>query len=398
MQHTRPVKSGLTLRVIEASPEGVQDQDTTSKSSRTVERLMKKVQIYEQARTVHLERILSSGNDTLLLYRTRAYDFDEALAQFVGARQMSRWQTSLYLLKERPAIVELNEPMLMAAWPGLLLYITALQLVQIFGRRARVISFAINNAGLGPAIASFTRMPLALSNLLSRIVCTFLLRQYDRMAFGTPSAIATYVEAVGHLPKRLEHRLFLALDKACSTCTPVPKQQEVVFLGSFEPRKGILQLLAAWPAVVERLPLARLRLLGKGPLLEEVKEWVTQHPTATLTIDPSRHEIHSRLNAGKVLVLLSQPTPRWKEQVGLPILEGLSHGCEIVASLETGIAEWLVNAGHHVVDPHLPTSALAETIIEALTLARDPAQVRSMLPTADTRISASDWLWAQHDL
>ncbi|WP_419254474.1 glycosyltransferase family 4 protein [Caulobacter sp. ErkDOM-YI] len=330
----------------------------------------------------------------ILVYRSRAYDFDEALAAQSNVIQLSRIGVAKLLLKQRYDTVELNEPMLLSAWPSLLLYIFVIRLCDALRRsRTSIVSYAINNSDLAPAVSSYTHLPKFISEFVARMFCTILTGQYDRIAFGTPDARKTYERAIGRMPRRMAVREFPALDSACRECVQSKNPNEVIFLGSFEPRKGITRLLDAWPLVLEKNPSSRLKIVGKGPLLEQLLLWQSISPTSTIDVDPSRAEIHTHLSTAHVLVLYSQPSSRWKEQIGLPILEALSHGCEIVASSETGIAPWLLDHGHQVVPPHAPKQQLASAILKALVARRTAAEIKSELPDQDNRLLASEWLW-----
>ena len=106
-----------------------------------------------------------------------------------------------------------------------------------------------------------------------------------------------------------------------------------------------------------------------------------------MLLDPPREQIHRALRENSVLVLLPQ-----KEQLGLPILEALSHGCEVVTNSETGLAAWLAAHGHGV----LPPDSSAEAVADAIAMALDRAALREGslkdLPTTDQRIEADRWL------
>ncbi|MFP3393480.1 glycosyltransferase family 4 protein, partial [Brevibacillus sp. SIMBA_076] len=119
------------------------------------------------------------------------------------------------------------------------------------------------------------------------------------------------------------------------------------FLGAFEERKGLPLLLAAWPLVRERRPDARLLVMGKGALEVLAREAVAIDASIELLVDPSRDTISGALAGAKALVLPSQRRPRWREQVGLPIVEGLAAGCVVVTTSETGLADWLTEEGHY---------------------------------------------------
>ena len=166
-----------------------------------------------------------------------------------------------------------------------------------------------------------------------------------------------------------------------------------MFLGAFDRRKGLKQVLEAWPMVSARLPDARLRLLGKGPLEPLAVEAARSRDEVDLLVDPSRDVVHERLRTARTLVLLSQPSRTWREQVGLPILEGLAHGCEVVATSETGLASWLVDNGHRVVDPAATAQQVADAIVSSLESGRSPAEIIDTLPAVDGRKTAEGWMF-----
>jgi len=123
-----------------------------------------------------------------------------------------------------------------------------------------------------------------------------------------------------------------------------------------------------------------------------VERWVKEMSDVSFVFSPSRPKIHSLLAESKVLVLLSKPEGLWKEQVGLPILEGLSHGCEIVTSSSTGIASWLSGAGHHVVSLPLQEAEISHAICSALSSSRDAKEIVDYLPEVSGRAAADVWL------
>jgi glycosyltransferase involved in cell wall biosynthesis len=183
------------------------------------------------------------------------------------------------------------------------------------------------------------------------------------------------------------------LPAACG-CDGLPAEPDVVlFVGAFQHRKGLPKLLESWPEVVRLRPTARLMLIGQGELVELAQQFTERTESVDLIIDPPRPEIHRQLRRASVLVLLSQPSPSWREQVGLPITEGLAHGCAIVCSSETGLAEWLSAHGHDVLPPDATTSTVADAILGALDRGRSAASVLSDLPTVDGRLSADRWLF-----
>ena len=51
----------------------------------------------------------------------------------------------------------------------------------------------------------------------------------------------------------------------------MPKIYEAVFQGRFHPQKGVVELIKIWRLVVNKIPKAKLVMIGDGPLMESVK-------------------------------------------------------------------------------------------------------------------------------
>jgi len=87
------------------------------------------------------------------------------------------------------------------------------------------------------------------------------------------------------------------------------------------------------------------------------------------------------------VVLPSQRVRGWREQVGLPLLEGLAHDCAVVTTTESGLAGALLAAGQQVVAPGQP-----DTLAAAIVRAAD--QPRRRLHPPDSREAVHRWLRA----
>lgn len=353
------------------------------------------LRVYDFARTAHLERL-----DTLypgeLIFRRKYYDFDESLARRVHARQLSRFQIGWYVFRSRADIIEVNEPVYVSAWPTIIVVLVATMFSKIIRRRRpEIVVYAIENKSPVEALVVRAKFPIFLAEFVVWMVVSILIRRVRRVAFGTHGACALYRDVLGRdfLLKSIECRHFPALPQRCNCASEFLKSQfEVVFVGAFEDRKGVFKLMDAWELVVQIVPTASLTLAGKGESVDRVTAWSSAHENVSILVDPSRRRIHSLLRSAHCLVLLSQPSRGWREQVGLPILEGLAHGCEIVASTETGIASWLTDHGHVVLEPSATSEELALSIVSALRARRTYEDVCASLPAVDTRVEADTWL------
>lgn len=356
--------------------------------------LDERVRVYTTVRTAHLERAKQLTPATIL-YRGRRYDFDEDVARGVDLVHASPLRSALLLLTSTTSVVEINEPLMLSSLAGCRLALLALTLRRIAtGRRARVVTYAIENADpfAGPAAGG---VRAAVRRRLQLALARGIARRVDRIAYGTSAAALLYEQRLPELV-RATARIVPALP-AARTVPGAKRPGSVVFLGAFAERKGLPVLLAAWDSVRAAQPEATLTLLGKGALEGEAHRFAADRPEVRVLVDPPRDRIFAELDAAQVLVLPSQPRPSWREQVGLPIVEGLSAGCSIVTTAETGLASWLADHGHAVVTDPDDAAALAAAIGAQVALARPADDVLADLPVRDGRLAADDWLFQRED-
>lgn len=351
------------------------------------------VQLYDVARTAHFERIVRSGSGTTVLYSERRYDFDAALAARVGARRVGVAGAFWYTLRHDIDVLEVAEPLLVRAAPRSFAAVVGARLRSRIRRtELSVVAYAIENKDPLDGIRTLpmrARLKLRAQRLFVRRVWGSL----DRIAFGTSQAQQLSARLLGRGSARTVQRLVPALPIAESVPDAALTRPPVVtFLGEFSERKGFPHLLQAWPSVRKAMPEARLVLIGKGEGAVAAKELGATDAAVRVEIDPPRPLIFDLLGASKVLALPSQPRPRWREQVGLPIVEGLGHGCLVVTTSETGLAQWLDEHGHGVITDPGDVGALAGALIDALRSARTPADVLADLPSRDGRADAERWI------
>jgi glycosyltransferase involved in cell wall biosynthesis len=349
------------------------------------------LRVYDSVRTAHLER-LRNEPEVHLVYRHSSYDFDKAMADEVSIAQSTRLGIARRIISGEYRIVELNEPLMLAAWPSSLLYSAAARFSRMRGHDTRFVSYAIENGDVVEWTSSRLRLPPRVAAWLVRTIGGILLGSLDRLAFGTAGAEASYHSYLPDGASWPATRLFEPLEPACDCEATSKLADSVAFVGSLEARKGVPQLMDSWPLVLESEPEATLTIVGSGELLESVTRWAAQFPSVVLIVDPPRGEIHRVLARASVAVLISQRELRWREQVGLPIIEALSHGCRIVASRETGLADWLTGHRHSVVEAGSSGPEYAEALLSALSSDRTARDVRDDLPTTSGRQTASAWM------
>ena len=348
-----------------------------------------RARLYRTLRSAHLERAHELP-PAAILFRIKRYDFHEELARGLVVVQAHPLRAAWLLARSPVTTLEIGEPLMLSGVWASALAIGALRLRTLLGgHRSTIVSYALENAD--PFERPLRARP-RLRRRINGVAARFVWQQTDRVVFGTDAARVTYRTALPERAKDLVSAVIPALPAPCP-CTTVDgfDAHRVVFLGAFVPRKGLPNLLAAWPLVTAVLPQARLTLMGKGALESRARQAAAMDPTIDLIVDPPRSEIHRQLRRARVLALPSQPTPTWREQVGLPIVEGLAHGCAIVTTTETGLATWLEEHGHDVVRPGCTEQQLADAVVHALRAPRPPS---SDLPPVDGRLAADAWLFA----
>jgi glycosyltransferase involved in cell wall biosynthesis len=353
--------------------------------------------VYTHLRTADLERFRHMTPARVLFTRTR-YDFDESLVDPANPPvRLTRLGVVRQLLWRDHAVVEMNEPAIGDLFPFLLAQVAAVRLRgRISRRRATIAAYCIQNADPALEVARRWRLPRPLALVVTAAAVRILVRSTDRLAFGTAASYELYERYVGDRLLRERARLIEEVPSPCECLAGTTEERsstQVAFVAQFSERKGIREAMAAWDVLRDDHPEATFRIVGKGPLEDDVVTWAASRPEVSVDIDPPRSAIHRLLSRSGVLILLSQPDGSFREQIGFPITEGLAHGCEIVASSETGLAGWLAQHGHGVVPPDAPAGRVADEIAAAFDRARRRPGSLHDLPAVDQRIVADHWMF-----
>ncbi|MCY0905736.1 glycosyltransferase family 4 protein [Arthrobacter sp. H14-L1] len=290
--------------------------------------------------------------------------------------------------------MEINEPLMLSSLPATVLALLGLRLRELLGGpHVLVVTYAIGNADPFTQIVRST-WKSQLRKRVERAMAAMVWQRVDRIAYGTAAAMVMYDGVLPHRPPGLRETLIPALPSPCRCRSDIPKEQDrVIYLGDLSERKGFPLVLRAWPEVVRQRPGAKLTIVGKGVMESLARAAADKSAEIEVAIDPSRLEIHRQLQRSHVLVLPSQATSAWREQVGLPIVEGLAHGCSVVTSTETGLATWLHENGHSTVSPESSPITLAAAICQQLAGMPDLDEIYAVLPKVDGRQAADAWLF-----
>jgi glycosyltransferase involved in cell wall biosynthesis len=112
-----------------------------------------------------------------------------------------------------------------------------------------------------------------------------------------------------------------------------------LFVGRLSQEKGVATLLSAWQRLGGRIPL---RIIGDGPLREQLKESARQHGLSQVIFEGRRNsdETLAAMRASRFLVFPSE----WYETFGRVAAESFSCGVPVIAS-RLGAMEEIVTDG-----------------------------------------------------
>jgi glycosyltransferase involved in cell wall biosynthesis len=361
------------------------------------QRLVKAVMLIPQLRSFHVE-FKMAASESVVLYMGNKEDFDpELISGQEGRFRRFGLREFLGLMRSPPDVFEIVEPLYVRAWPlsALCGYVLKLS-ARCRRQEVRVVAYAIENLPLAALLdvkRLSQRVPSGPANWILRKCWQRSSRLLDRVAYGTEAARQNYASA--GLSQQAVSRLFWQLPSPCSCSVERPgpgPAVKLLFLGEFTERKGVADVLAAWPKVLAEVPQAKLTLVGHGEQLPDVEQF-TRLNEARLLLGATRREVHEELSRAEVVVLPSKRIANWREQVGLPIVEALAHGCRVVTTSETGLASWLEEHGHQVVAPG-DAAGLAQALIRALQSGPSAADIRQDLPTLPGRVESQEWMYA----
>ena len=352
--------------------------------------LYRSVQVLPELRSVSVDRI-RANRDTLTVALGAKWDLDPTTALPGNVVFMSRQACLRWIARHECDVVELAEPLFMREAPWTLAFAIATKLGSRMRRqRARVVAYAIENNDLEALIGiPWLRRPFV--SAAGRAYGAVVSLVTDRLVFGTEGAAASY-HSLGN------HGLFADAPRVLALQSAGPAAERdagtsAIFVGELAPRKGVTELLRAWELVEGELPDAKLTLVGGGPLADQVDAWAARSADSRRSPGLLPHpDVISAVRRSTVLVAPSRREGRWREQVGLPIVEGLSAGLTVVTTTETGLADWLHQNGHRVIDAPPRPEDLAKKLIDALRSPLPRDAVQRTLPEVAGRQRAHDIL------
>lgn len=178
----------------------------------------------------------------------------------------------------------------------------------------------------------------------TRAVSTFTSDLVEEVRGRPPSAVFTAYSDLSAFTER--------------PVVPIPERPTVVFVGSLEPYKNVEGLGEAWRLLSERLPDARLVIVGRGSQQSVVDRLVADFP--------GRVEHHEWLDPAAVAAVLDDATalvlPSWPEGLGRVIIESFARGRPVVATDAGGIPDLVTDGLEGLLVPPADPIALAAAL------------------------------------
>lgn len=201
---------------------------------------------------------------------------------------------------------------------------------------------------------------LDLKNSLVRRLTNFALRK-----FNTIISVSTYTEK--HLPANLPQSIKKVVIPNGIDCSEFEKQANhvlegepsLITIGSVTPRKGQENVINALPSIKSYFPKAKFHVVGK-PVIKEKLVKRCKHLGLNGTVQfygaVARQELLEKLSSAKIKLMLSNHTDGGDfEGFGIAVLEANAFGVPAVGSVNSGIADAIVNGQTGLlVDPAKP--------------------------------------------
>lgn len=144
----------------------------------------------------------------------------------------------------------------------------------------------------------------------------------------------------------------------------------VLFVGALEPRKGVLDLVAASRALRAQGVTHRLVIVGDGSQRMLVDAAAAEHDHIVVAGPLDRHGVRDLMRAAEVFVLPTQRDGSWREAAGLVLLEAQACGTPAVTYDSGGAPEMVRDSSTGFVVPERDETRLRDVIESVLALPR----------------------------
>jgi len=184
-----------------------------------------------------------------------------------------------------------------------------------------------------------------------------------------------------HLNVSIHHILYNPVEVPSSVCR-VRSPHSVVYTGTLAVKKGIVQLIKAWPAVHRLFPQAMLHIYGKdgiapagGSMLSYLRNFISPEIERAVVFHGhvSREEVLTALETARLAIF-----PSYAEAFALAPLEAMAHACPTIYTTRGSGSELIrhgedgllidpddVDSIAHAISTLLQNDSMAETFAAA---------------------------------
>lgn len=214
-------------------------------------------------------------------------------------------------------------------------------------------------------------------------------RRSRRLAARYSDCIVTLTQrdAEGYLHKLKARKVVCIPNPITIDCSePSPMTARTVLsMGRIVPQKGQDLLVRAWQRIADKAEGWKLRIVGDGPLLAEVKEYVEKNGmSGSVEFLPTTKDVQAMYRQASIYAMSSR-----FEGLPLVLIEAQSMGLPIVSfDCLTGPAEIVDNGRNGILVPPLDVDALAEAL---LSLMHDDRRRKEFSDNALTAASRFDY-------
>jgi len=197
--------------------------------------------------------------------------------------------------------------------------------------------------------------------------------------YGVPS------ERLRQVPEGIDLALWQPADNAAAAADREPFR--VLCVARQYPRKRIADLITAFATVVQRLPQARLTVIGDGPehgdLVALVRRLALEGQVELLGALASDAEVRAWYGRASVFCLPSE-----QEGFGIVFLEAMAAGLPVVSTTAAAIPEVVPHGQAGLLVPPRDPAALAGALLQLL---EDPALQQRCRSFGRTHVQAFSW-------
>jgi glycosyltransferase involved in cell wall biosynthesis len=162
----------------------------------------------------------------------------------------------------------------------------------------------------------------------------------------------------------------IEIDDALASGAP-RSTKDVVYTGTLTPKKGVISLIDAWPAVQARCPGAHLHMFGKDghtagseSMQAALESQLPQQLRSTVTFygHTPRETLMTRLKSARLAVF-----PSFAEACAIAPLEAMACGCPTVTSARGSGPELMKHDRDALLVDPADTTGIADAVIRILT-------------------------------